>query len=114
LARTSFAPLAESLPNSLTTSAPNSSSVNIVRTASPLSLGIGLHLGRTSPTVQPRGFVIAGDSQGGLTIWDWDAEPTEAKAGGRLTVHGCRTWAAHDDGGVTAIAIDGPILTTGR
>jgi len=76
---------------------------------------------RTPPGSRHRSFVLAGDSLGQLVLWDWEndteklADPTIATGRkGKAERQFCRQLLAHEDGALSAIAMDGPILATGR
>jgi hypothetical protein len=68
-----------------------------------------------------RSFVMAGDSMGQLFLWDWEDDTEElldsTLAPGRKNRAErqiCTQMLAHEDGALSSIGMDGPILATGR
>lgn len=69
----------------------------------------------------PRSYVLAGDGLGNLCVWDWDDEPKrdlalalDGKEKQAVSVRNHRMFVAHEDGAISAIALDGPVFATGR
>lgn len=90
------------------------------RSTFPRAIG-GPQSRRTPLGSRQRSFVVAGDSMGQLFLWDWE-DDTEgilnfAPARGRKDRVERQFYTqilAHEDGALSSIDMDGPILATGR
>lgn len=62
-----------------------------------------------------RSYVVAGDAVGQLALWDWDADSACAtRRQDGVEQQACRQMLAHEDGALSAIGMNGPVLATGR